>query len=294
MKYFSKFKGDFKLNFPMSKLTWFQTGGKAKILFMPKDILDLHLFLKNFKEKEPINIIGGGSNLLVRDGGVKGVVIKLGRGFDFINFERNYILCGASVKNINLSNKVAKENISGYEFLSTIPGTIGGSIFMNAGCFGNEIKNLIKSVIIMNRKGEFIELKKKLINFRYRSSGINKNYFIIAAKLRNNKGNKITIKKKIRKFIHLRKKTQPNKVLTGGSTFINPKGKKAWKLIKESGCENMIVGGAKISDKHCNFLVNTGTASSKNLEILGNKIRSKVFRKTGEKLNWEIKRIGIN
>ena len=146
----------------------------------------------------------------------------------------------------------------------------------------------------MNRKGEFIELKKKLINFRYRSSGINKNYFIIAAKLRNNKGNKITIKKKIRKFIHLRKKTQPNKVLTGGSTFINPKGKKAWKLIKESGCENMIVGGAKISDKHCNFLVNTGTASSKNLEILGNKIRSKVFRKTGEKLNWEIKRIGIN
>ena len=301
MKYFRKSKGGFptskkggavKLNFPLSKLTWFQTGGNAQVLYIPANFLELHFILEGLK-KIPFTIIGGCSNILVRDGGVKGAVIKLGAGFDFVNFESDHIFCGASVKNISLSNKMAKESISGYEFLSTIPGTIGGSIFMNAGCFGSEIKNLIKSVIVVNKKGGLIELKKKSINFEYRSSGINKNYFIIAAKLKKNKGNKITIKKKIKKFINLRKQTQPNKALTGGSTFINPKGKKAWKLIKDSGCENMTVGGAKISDKHCNFLVNTGYATSKDLETLGNKIRSKVFKKTGEKLNWEIKRIGI-
>ena len=293
MKSFPKIKGIYKRNFSLSKLTWFQTGGKAEVLFIPKDLLDLQFFLKNIKNI-PINIIGGGSNLLIRDGGIKGVVIKLGPGFDFVNFKKKHIFCGASVKNINLSNKMAKENISGYEFLSTIPGTIGGSIFMNAGCFGREIKNLIESVIVLNKKGNLIELSKNLINFKYRSSGINKNYFIVATKLKISKGNETNIRKIIKKFLNLRKKTQPNKVLTGGSTFINPKRKKAWKLIKDAGCENMFVGGAKISDKHSNFLVNTGSANSKDLETLGNKIRSKVFKKTGEKLDWEIKRIGIS
>ena len=292
MKSLPKIKGTYKRNFPLSKLTWFQTGGKAEILFLPKDLLDLQFFLKNIKNIS-INIIGGGSNLLIRDGGIKGIVIKLGPGFDFVNFKKEYILCGASVKNINLSNKMAKRKIKGYEFLSTIPGTIGGSIFMNAGCFGKEIKNLVKSVIVLNKKGNLIELSKNLIDFKYRSSGINKNYFIVATKLRISKGNVKNIRKSIKRFLNLRKKTQPNKVLTGGSTFINPKRKKAWKLIKDSGCENMVVGGAKISDKHCNFLVNTGYAKSKDLETLGNKIRSKVFKKTGEKLDWEIKRIGI-
>ena len=292
MKSLPKIKGTYKRNFPLSKLTWFQTGGKAEILFLPKDLLDLQFFLKNIKNIS-INIIGGGSNLLIRDGGIKGIVIKLGPGFDFVNFKKEYILCGASVKNINLSNKMDKIKKKGYEFLSTIPGTIGGSIFMNAGCFGKEIKNLVKSVIVLNKKGNLIELSKNLIDFKYRSSGINKNYFIVATKLRISKGNVKNIRKSIKRFLNLRKKTQPNKVLTGGSTFINPKRKKAWKLIKDSGCENMVVGGAKISDKHCNFLVNTGYANSKDLETLGNKIRSKVFKKTGEKLDWEIKRIGI-
>jgi len=287
-----KIKGIYKRNFSLSKLTWFQTGGKAEILFIPKDLLDLQFFLKNIKNTS-INIIGGGSNLLIRDGGIKGIVIKLGPGFDFVNLKKKYILCGASVKNINLSNKMTKRKIKGYEFLSTIPGTIGGSIFMNAGCFGREIKNLVKSVIVLDKKGNLIELNKNSINFKYRSSGINKNYFIVATKLKISKGNETNIRKIIKKFLNLRKKTQPNKVLTGGSTFINPKRKKAWKLIKDAGCENMFVGGAKISDKHSNFLVNTGSANSKDLETLGNKIRSKVFKKTGEKLDWEIKRIGI-
>ena len=225
MKSLPKIKGTYRRNFPLSKLTWFQTGGKAEILFLPKDLLDLQFFLKNIKNIS-INIIGGCSNLLIRDGGIKGVVIKLGPGFDFVNFKKKYILCGASVKNINLSNKMAKRKIKGYEFLSTIPGTIGGSIFMNAGCFGTEIKNLVKSVIVLNKKGNLIELSKNLINFKYRSSGINKNYFIVATKLRISKGNATNIRKSIKKFLNLRKKTQPNKVLTGGSTFINPKRKK--------------------------------------------------------------------
>ena len=292
MKSLPKIKGIYKRNFSLSRLTWFQTGGKAEILFIPKDLLDLQFFLKNTKYRS-INIIGGGSNLLIRDGGIKGVVIKLGSGFDFVNLKKNYVLCGASVKNINLSNKMAKNKIKGYEFLSTIPGTIGGSIFMNAGCFGTEIKNLVKSVIVLNKKGNLVELNKNLINFKYRASGINKNYIIVATKLKISEGNEKKIRQNIKKFLDLRKKTQPNKVLTGGSTFINPKRKKAWKLIKDSGCQSMFVGGAKISNKHCNFLVNTGNANSTDLETLGNKIRSKVFKKTGEKLNWEIKRIGV-
>jgi len=163
---------------------------------------------------------------------------------------------------------------------------------MNAGCFGTEIKNLIKSVLVINKKGKLIELKRNLINFSYRSSGISKSFFIVAAKLKIKKSKETDIKKKIKKFLNLRKKTQPMKTLTGGSTFINPKKKKAWRLIKESGCINMAVGGAKISNKHCNFLVNTGNATSKDLENLGNKIKSKVYKHTGIKLNWEIKRIG--
>ena len=286
-----KIKGTYKKNFPLSKLTWFQTGGKAKVLFVPKNLLDLQFFLKNIKNI-PITIIGGGSNLLVRDGGVKGVVVKLGSGFDYIEYKKNYILCGASVKNINLSNNLSKKKITGFEFLSTIPGTIGGSIFMNAGCFGMEIKNLIKSLLLINKEGKLIELKRNLINFSYRSSGINKHYFIVAAKFEIRKGNEKDINKKIKKYLNLRKKTQPIKTLTGGSTFINPEKKKAWKLIKESGCVNMSVGGAKISNKHCNFLVNTGSATSKDLESLGNKIKNKVYKQTGIKLNWEIKRIG--
>jgi len=286
-----KIKGTYKKNFPLSKLTWFQTGGKAKVLFVPKNLLDLQFFLKNIKNI-PITIIGGGSNLLVRDGGVKGVVVKLGSGFDYIEYKKNYILCGASVKNINLSKNLSKKKITGFEFLSTIPGTIGGSIFMNAGCFGMEIKNSIKSLLLINKEGKLMELNKKLTNFSYRSSGINKNCFIVAAKFKIRKGNEKDINKKIKKYLDLRKKTQPIKTLTGGSTFINPDKKKAWKLIKESGCTNMFVGGAKISNKHCNFLVNTGTATSKDLESLGNKIKNKVYKQTGIKLNWEIKRIG--
>ena len=178
-----KISGVYKKNFSLSKLTWFQTGGKAEILFLPKDITDLQFFLKNFKKK-PINIIGGGSNLLIRDGGLKGVVIKLGKGFDFIQIKKNYLFCGASVKNINLAQKAMKNKISGYEFLSTIPGTIGGSVFMNAGCFGSEIKDLIKSVIVLNKNGKLLELEKKFFNFSYRNSGIKNDFFIVSVKLK--------------------------------------------------------------------------------------------------------------
>ena len=196
-----KIKGTYKKNFPLSKLTWFQTGGNAQVLFIPKNLLDLQFFLKNIKNT-PITIIGGGSNLLVRDGGVKGVVVKLGSSFDYIEYKKNYILCGASVKNINLSNNLSKKKITGFEFLSTIPGTIGGSIFMNAGCFGMEIKNLIKSLLLINKEGKLIELKKNLTNFSYRSSGINKHYFVVAAKFKIRKGKEKNINKKIKKYLN--------------------------------------------------------------------------------------------
>ena len=285
-------KGEYKRNFRISKLTWFQSGGKATIFCMPKDVDDLVAVLKKTK-KIPLNIIGGGSNILIRDGGVSGIIIKLGKGFDYIQIKNNYIFCGASIKNINLSKKLAKENISGYEFLSTIPGTLGGAIFMNAGCFGSEIKNLIKSVVVVNRNGKILELNRRMISFKYRFSGIKKDHVIVGAKLKIFPGKNSIINKKIKKLIMIRKKTQPIKSLTGGSTFTNPKGKKAWELIKQSGCENLKVGDAEVSFKHCNFLVNKGNACSKDIESLGNKIRNKVYKRTGIKLNWEIKRIGM-
>ena len=287
----SKIKGNYKENFSLSKLTWFQSGGNAEYYFMPKDIEDLKYFLKQVK-KIPIQIIGGGSNILVRDGGVSGVVIKLGKGFDFIEFKDNHILCGASVKNINLSKKLAEQNIKGYEFLSTIPGTLGGSIFMNAGCFGNEIKNFVKSIFVINKGGKILELNNKSISFSYRSSGINKNYFIIGAKLKLIHGIASVAKKKIKKLIEIRKKTQPIKTKTGGSTFLNTKQKKAWELIKGANCDKLKIGDAEVSLKHCNFLTNKGGATSSDLESLGNRIRQKVFKKFGIKLNWEIKIIG--
>lgn len=287
----SKIKGNYKKNFSLSKLTWFQSGGNAEFYFMPTDIDDLKYFLKQVK-KMPIHIIGGGSNILIRDGGVSGVVIKLGKGFDFIEFKDNHILCGASVKNINLSKKLAEQNIKGYEFLSTIPGTLGGSIFMNAGCFGNEIKNFVKSIFVMNKNGKILELNNQSIPFSYRSSGINKNYFIIGAKLKLIHGVASVAKKKIKKLIEIRKKTQPIKAKTGGSTFLNTKQKKAWELIKAANCDKLKIGDAEVSSKHCNFLTNKGKATSFDLESLGNKIRQKVFKKFGIKLNWEIKVIG--
>ena len=292
MSFFPNIKGEYKRNFQISKLTWFHSGGKAKIFCIPKDIDDLVNLIKETK-RISINIIGGGSNMLVRDGGIPGLAIKLGKGFDYIKIKKDHILCGASIKNINLSKKLAKENIRGYEFLSTIPGTLGGAIFMNAGCFGSEIKNLIQSVFVVNRNGKILELTRKMISFKYRYSGIKKNHIIIGAKLKIFSGKSSIINKKIKELIMIRKKTQPIKSLTGGSTFINPKGKKAWKLIKQSGCENFKVGDAEVSYKHCNFLVNKGNASSKDIENLGNKIRNKVYKDTGIKLNWEIKRIGI-
>jgi len=286
-----KIKENFKKNFSLSKLTWFQTGGKAEFFYIPSHIEDLKDFLKKVK-KIPIHIIGGGSNILIRDGGVSGVVMKLGKGFDFIKFKEDHILCGASVKNINLSKTLANNNIKGYEFLSTIPGTLGGSIFMNAGCFDNEIKNFIKSVFVINRNGKVLELNKESISFSYRSSGIKKNLFIIAAKLKLTSGHALIAKKKIQQLISIRKKTQPIKSLTGGSTFLNPKAKKAWELIQKAGCKKFKVGDAEVSSKHCNFLINKGKATSSDLELLGNKIKRKVFQKFGIKLNWEIKIIG--
>jgi len=289
---FRKIKGDYKKNFSLSKLTWFQTGGKAKIFYVPNDVEDLKNFLKKVK-KIPIYIIGGGSNLLIRDAGVAGAVIKLGKGFDYIKFKDDHILCGASVKNINLSKILANNNIKGYEFLSTIPGTLGGSIFMNAGCFGSEIKNFVTSVFVIDRNGKILELNKQSISFSYRSSRIKKNFFIIAAKLKLISGKASIANKKIKRLIEIRKKTQPIKSLTGGSTFLNPKKKhKAWELIKKAGCEKFKVGDAEVSSKHCNFLINKGKASSSDLELLGNKIKQKVFQKFRTKLNWEIKIIG--
>ena len=285
-------KGKYIKNFSLSKLTWFQTGGKADVLFVPKDSQDLEIFLRKINKKVPIHIVGGCSNLLIRDGGVKGVVIKLGSGFDFIKIEKKFIICGAGTKNINLSKNLSKQNITGYESLIGVPGTLGGAIFMNSGCYGSEIKDIILSVFVVNRDGKMIELKKKDINFAYRSSGINEDFFIVAAKLKLSYGNLKNINERIKKFISKRKETQPIKNLTGGSTFKNTKKKKAWKIIKDSGCDNVEVGGAKLSSKHCNFLINTGNATSLDLENLGNKIKDKVYRKFSIKLDWEIKIIG--
>lgn len=278
----------------LSKYNWFNLGGAAEIFFRPSSLDQLRDFYRDIKNlSKPVHVIGAGSNTLIRDGGVKGVVIKLGSKFSYLKkIQANIIEVGAATLDKNLANFAMENSIGGFEFMSCIPGSVGGAIVMNSGCYNEDISMIIRSIKILNTNGEEVEIKKNDLQFFYRDSSIKKNCIIISAKFEGIIKNKDLIKKKQDDLINKKKETQPKNVKTCGSTFKNPPNLKAWKLINDSDCKNISVGNAKISNLHSNFLINTGNASSKDLETLMQTLKKRVEDKTGISLELEIKLIG--
>lgn len=278
----------------LSKYSWFNLGGAADVFFRPEDKKQLVNFLDEIRKINcKINILGAGSNTLIRDSGVKGPVIKLGSKFSYIKLlEKNKIEVGAATLDRKVSDFATNNSISNMEFLSCIPGSIGGAIIMNSGCYGFNISDILSSILVIDEKGREIEIKKENINFYYRGTDIPENYLILSAILAGEISSKAQIKNKQEEFIKKKKDSQPSQVKTGGSTFKNSNNKKAWELIKESGCDKFYVGDARISEKHCNFFINNGNAKTADIEKLINKVKQEVKSKTGIGLELEIKIIG--
>ncbi len=286
-----KLKSKIFSNFNIGKLTWFGTGGNAKIYTIVENSEELEIILNEICN-DKYYIMGSGSNLLVRDKGYDGVILKLGKGFNNINIFEDKLEVGASVTDMNLSRFAFKNNIEGFEFYSGIPGSVGGAIKMNAGCFGSETKDQIHSIEVYNNNSQKNLIKKDNINLNYRSSDIENDQIISKAIFNYKLGNKEEIRNKMNKIKEKRLLTQPIKNKTSGSTFKNPTNFHAAKLIEDAGCKGMTFGNAYVSEKHANFLINNGKATANDLENLGKKVIDKVYGKYNIKLNWEVKIIG--
>ena len=278
----------------LSKYSWFNLGGPADIFFRPESKDQLIEFLKEIKiHNYKINILGAGSNTLVRDSGVKDVVVKLGSKFTHIKLlEKDTIEVGAAVLDRKVSDFAKNNDIGDMEFLSCIPGSIGGGIIMNSGCYGSDISQILKSIKVIDEKGIEKEINKDQIKFYYRGTDLPENQIILSAILKGSISSKELITTKQEQLIRKKKESQPSQIKTCGSTFKNNNKKKAWQLIKESGCDKFYVGNAKISAKHCNFFVNDGKAKASDIEKLINQVRDEVKLKTGVNLDLEIKIIG--
>ena len=289
----NKILGKILFNQSLSKYSWFNLGGAAKVIFIPKSLNELSIFLKNIDCQNQVKVLGVGSNTLIRDGGYNGVIIKFGKALSHLSlFNNNTIIAGSAALDKNVSNFALENQLGGFEFLSCIPGTIGGAIRMNSGCYGEDISKLLVSVQVMDLKGQMKVIYASDIKFSYRNCNINDDLIFISATLKGERSTKSNIQKKIEDLVNKKKEDQPSKIKTCGSTFKNPEKSKAWELIKDSGCAGMKVGDAYISEKHCNFFVNKGNATSADLEDLIHKVRTKVLDKTGIKLELEIQIIG--
>ncbi len=294
--FIKKFGDDLSTNVKLSNYSWFNLGGEAEYFYKVKDKNQLIEFLRDInKQNLKTTILGAGSNTLIRDNGVKGVVIKLGKSFSFTKLvEKNVIEVGAATLDRKVANFAKENNLTNFEFLSCIPGSIGGAIIMNAGCYNNDISKILISIKAIDKnKFSEIEIKKDDIKFFYRGSNLSKDLIFISAKLEGSVAKKEEIEKKEINFINRKKLSQPSQIKTCGSTFKNiSNDKKAWMLIKDAGCINLKEGDAMISEKHCNFFVNNGNAKSSDIENLIYKVKKKVFEKTGVDLELEIKIIG--
>ncbi len=278
----------------LSKYSWFNLGGPADIFFRPENKDQLITFLSEIKDYNyQTNILGAGSNTLIRDLGVKGVVIKLSSKFtDITLLTKDTIKVGAATLDRKVSDFAKDNGISNMEFLSCIPGSIGGAITMNSGCYGSDISQILLSIKVIDDKGNEKEIRNDEIEFYYRGTNLPKNYIILSAILKGSVSSKQLIEEKQKILIQKKKESQPSQIKTGGSTFKNNDKKKAWVLIKESGCDKFTVGDAKISEKHCNFFINDGKAKASDIEKLINKVKKEVYNKTGVNLELEIKIIG--
>ena len=287
-------QGDLRENFDLSKSNWLGIGGKAKFLFKPKDLKDLQIFLKNNNQHLPIIVIGSGSNLLIRDKGFDGVVIKFGKDFDYIKINNDIINCGPSTQKSLLAKYAANNNLTGFEFLYCIPGTVAGGVVMNSGCYGSDMSKVVLSISIIDMNGEIRIINNKDINFSYRHTSLTKNQIITNIEMKGSFLEKQKILEIMENLKNKKDTDQPQKIKTGGSTFKNPKNsdKKAWQLIKESGCADLRVGGIKLSNLHCNFLENLDKASSEDAENLIENIKKEVFKKTNINLELELEVVG--
>lgn len=277
----------------LAKVTWFGVGGPAEVLFKPADADDLAAFLKDCPKDVPVTVIGVGSNLLVRDGGIPGVVIRLGRDFAKIDVNKADVLCGAGALDGNVALAAQQANVTGLEFLSGVPGTIGGALRMNAGAYGGEMKDIVVGAVALDGDGNRHDLTWDDLGFGYRTSSVPADWIFVSAHLRGHAGQAADIQARMDDIKAAREDSQPLRTKTGGSTFKNPEGLKAWKLIDDAGCRGLRVGGAQVSEKHCNFLVNTGDATAADLENLGEDVRRRVKEASGVELVWEIRRIGV-
>ena len=294
LKILPQVRGKYLKNVLLSRHTWFHVGGPAEIMYIPEDEDDLCLFMKTKPYNLPVCVLGGGSNVLIRDGGIPGVVIKLSsKYFKHVKIGSESITCFAGVRNPDLQKTFIDNKIGGLEFLCSIPGVIGGSIKTNAGCFGKSIKDVILSATIVDGTGEKYTVGPEDLMLSYRNSFFPDDWIITSVTFKTETKPAPEIARTIDEQKLYRKQNQPYNERTAGSTFKNPDGLKAWELIKKAGCDKLQINGAKVSEKHCNFLINTGHAKASDLEELGYTIVERVKKATSITLEWEIKRMGI-
>jgi UDP-N-acetylmuramate dehydrogenase len=286
-------RGRVQANAPLAPFTWFRVGGPAEFLVRPADTADLATLLRALPPTTPVQTIGAASNLLIRDGGLPGVTIRLARGFSLITPEPDGIVAGAAALDLTVAETAAAAGLTGLEFLSGIPGTIGGAVAMNAGAYGGEMAHVLAWAECVTRDGDKRRLSPADLAFGYRHANIPPGGVITRVRLNALPGAPSMIAAKMAEIRAARDESQPIRARTGGSTFRNPYGMKAWELIDAAGCRGLTLGGATVSEKHCNFLINTGTATADDIETLGEEIRHRVKAATGVTLTWEIRRIGV-
>jgi len=285
-------RGRMQADEPLARFTWFKVGGPAEVLFRPADEGDLALFLANVPADVAVTVIGNASNLLIRDGGIRGVVIRLGKAFSNVAIDGTRVEAGAGAAGLVVARAARDAGIGDLEFLAGIPGTIGGAIRMNAGAYDRETEEVCRLARFVDRGGQIHELPNADIGFEYRQSAIDSHWITVSATFEGRREDPAVVGARMDDIQRKRDETQPVRTPTGGSTFRNPSGRKTWRLIDQAGCRGLMRGGARVSDLHCNFLVNTGNATAADLEGLGEEVRRRVFEKSGVTLEWEIRRIG--
>jgi UDP-N-acetylmuramate dehydrogenase len=288
-----KLRGRLVTNQSLAELTWFRVGGPAQALFMPENEDGLAYFFANLPAEIPVTVVGLGSNLIVRDGGVPGVVIRLGRGFGDIAIDGLHVRAGAAVPDVKVARAAQEAGLSGLSFLRGIPGSIGGALRMNGGAYGREVKDALVEARAVDRAGNVRCLNNADMGFSYRHCGAPDDYVFTQAYFRAERGDPAAIAEEMDKITEAREATQPVKSRTGGSTFKNPPGRKAWQLVEAAGCRGLRVGDAQVSEMHTNFLINLGKATAADIETLGETVQRRVKETSGVELEWEIKRIGI-
>jgi UDP-N-acetylmuramate dehydrogenase len=286
-------RGELTCKAPLAKLVWFKSGGQADWLFEPADLDDLRLFIERLGGQLPVMALGLGSNLIIRDGGVPGVVVRLGKPFMTAEAgEDSTLTCGAGAPGILVSSNARDAGIAGLEFLRGIPGTVGGFVRMNGGAYGSEVADVLVDCDVILPGGEFVTLRHDELGYTYRHSELPEGAIVVSARFKGRPGDPDEIGAEMDRIAEAREQSQPIRTRTGGSTFKNPEGGKAWELVDAAGCRGMMLGDAQVSEKHTNFLINTGEATSADIEGLGELVREKVYKTCGVMLDWEIQRVG--